>query len=220
MKIAVFYYSQTGQALTAAKNLFDSISSSSASVIYKPIIPKQEYPFPWSSYEFFDTFPETRLGIPPSGIQPIDFADIEDSEMIIIVGQSWFLSPSLPLQSFFADNQVKRFLYGRDIIFVNVCRNMWLMTIRWIKNYVKEIQANLVGHIVLQDKNPNLISAATIVRWLIYGRKESSGFLPNSGVAENELKQVNRFGTLIQDSIKYSSTAQLQQMLLSEGSIE
>ena len=139
MKTVVFYYSQTGQALDAVKSicgashLNEKAQGTKDDVVYKEIRPLEQYPFPWSRYEFFDTFPETRLGMPPSGIEAIDFSDINDADIVIVAGQSWFLSPSLPLQSFFMDEQVRHYLQGRQIVFVNACRNMWLMTSRDIK---------------------------------------------------------------------------------------
>ena len=111
MKIAVFYYTQSGQALNVARNICSKMND--VSVVYKQIVPQTTYPFPWSKNAFFDVFPETRLGIPPSGIVPMDFSDVEDAGLVLVVGQSWFLSPSLPLQSFFTDEQVKQFLSGR-----------------------------------------------------------------------------------------------------------
>ncbi|MBR6866661.1 MAG: hypothetical protein IKN02_00325 [Prevotella sp.] len=166
-------------------------------VVYKQIVPLQTYPFPWSLDEFFGVFPETRLGQPPSGILPIDFTDVEDADLVIVVGQSWFLSPSLPLQSFFTDRGVMNYLSGRPVIFMNVCRNMWLMTIRKVKGYLAAANAQLVGHIVLQDEAPNLISVLTIVRWLIHGRQEASGLLPRAGVSSDSLASASRFGEVI-----------------------
>ena len=92
MKVAVFYYSQSGQALDVAEHICSEVTGP---VIYKQIIPLQDYPFPWTKEKFFAVFPETRLAMPPSGIRPIDFSDIEDADMVLVVGQSWFLSPSV-----------------------------------------------------------------------------------------------------------------------------
>ncbi len=225
MKIAVFYYTQTGQALAAAKSLFSEIErpavagEKAVSVLYKSIIPVQDYPFPWTSDVFFDTFPETRLSMPPSGIKPLDFSDIQDADIVVIVGQSWFLSPSLPLQSFFADEAVKDYLHGRQVVFMNVCRNMWLMTSRWLKDYLKTIGANLVGQIILQDKVANWVSALTIVRWLLYGKKESTGMLPRAGVSEDDLQDCRRLGVLIAEAVEKGTTGQLQDALLDAGAI-
>ena len=206
MKIAVFVYSQSGQAYDVAKSIFCEAQEGDLEVVFKTIVPEQDYPFPWDKYTFFDTFPETRLGIPPSGIKPIDTSDIEDADIVGIVGQSWFLSPSLPLQSFFADQQIKGYLKGRKIVFVNVCRNMWLMTAKWVKNYLSEIDAMLVGHIVLQDEAPNLISAATIVRWLINGKKEGNAFLPSAGISPKDISEARKFGVIIRDFCEAQTT--------------
>ena len=207
----VFYYSQSGQALSVAKSICQPLGN----VVFKQIIPQQDYPFPWNKDEFFDTFPETRLGMPPSGIREMDFSDVEDADLVMIVGQSWFLSPSLPIQSFLADTTVRDYLRGRNVVFVNVCRNMWLMTGRKIKSDLKEIGARLVGHIVLQDGNPNLISALTIVRWLMYGKKEACWMLPHAGVSEKDIKAASRFGEIILDGPMDS----LQERLLAAGAI-
>ena len=195
--IVVFYYTQSGQALDVAKRICRPLAEAGTEVVWRPIIPQQTYPFPWNKYEFFDSFPETRLGMPPSGIQPLDFSGIEKAELVMIVGQSWFLSPSLPLQSFFENEQVKAYLEGKKVVFVNACRNMWLMTGRAVKAYLHEIKACQVGHIVLQDTAPNLISALTIVRWLLYGKKQSSWLLPAAGVRNADIEDASRFGDII-----------------------
>ena len=215
MKTAIFYYTQSGQALEVAK----SIASPLASVVFKEIVPEEQYPFPWSKDIFYDTFPETRLGLPPSGIQPIDFSDIEDADMVIVVGQSWFLSPSLPLQSFFTDAQVKAYLKGRPVVFVNACRNMWLMTSRKIKAYLADAGARFVGHIVLQDEAPNLIGVVTIIRWLVYGKKEATRLLPPAGIDEEDIKKASRFGEIIEKAVAGNDLSQLQEHLLEAGAI-
>lgn len=227
MKTAVFYFTQSGQALEAAKNICHPLENegengsgqSSDRVIYKKITPLHDFPFPWSKRVFFDTFPETRLGMPYEGIEEIDFADIEDADMVIIVGQSWFLSPSLPLQSLFNDEAARRYLKGRDVVFVNACRNMWLMTGRRIKELTTDLGARLVGHIVLQDKAPNLISAVTVVRWLMQGRKQRTHFLPAAGISEADLKGSARFGEIILRAWHDGSLDNLQEQLLQAGAI-
>lgn len=216
MKAVVFYYSQSGQAREVAQSIGDAIEE----VVYKEIVPSHSFPFPWSRRDFFEVFPETRLGIPPFGIQPVDFSDIQDANTVIIVGQSWFLSPSLPIQSFFLDDEVKAYLQGRDIVFVNACRNMWVMTLRNIKAYVGDCGANLVGHVVLQDPHANLVSALTVVRWLMHGKKESGMMLPESGLSKEEINSASRFGKIVSESVNEGKTACMQDMLLGVGAIE
>lgn len=220
LKTAVFYYTQSGQALSVARSICQPLEKAGACVVYKEIIPVQNYPYPWCKYEFFDSFPETRLGMPPSGIHQIDFSDIEDANLVIVTGQSWFLSPSLPLQSFFEDTDVRRYLKAKNVLFVNACRNMWLMTSRKIKDYLSGIQANFVGHIVLQDKHPNLVSALTIVRWLMYGKKGKSFFLPHAGISDADISACSKYGEVIVEEINNGSFSQLQKRLLAIGAID
>jgi hypothetical protein len=218
MKIAVFYYTQSGQALNVARSICSKMND--VSVVYKEIVPLTTYPFPWSKNAFFDAFPETRLGIPPSGIVPMDFSDVEDAGLVLVVGQSWFLSPSLPLQSFFTDEQVKQYLSGRKVVFVNACRNMWLMTSRKVKAYLSDAHAKMVGQIVLQDEAPNLVSVITVIRWLIYGKKEGNELLPSSGISDASIKESSRFGVIIADALRNNDLSQLQELLLSAGAIK
>ena len=216
MKTAVFYYTQSGQALNIAQSLCREMQGE---VVFKQIIPLHDYPFPWDKDEFFDVFPETRLGIPLSGIEQLDFSDIEDADLVMVVGQSWFLSPSQPLQSFFVDQKVKDYLKGKHVVFVNACRNMWLMTSRKIKAYLTAVEAHWVGHIVLQDKAANLVSAATIVRWLMYGKKGAAWLLPSAGVSQGDVASASRFGQIIENAWKHDDMAHLQAELLSAGAI-
>ena len=217
MKVAVFYYSQSGQALRVAEHICKGMKST---VVFREIVPQHPWPFPWSREEFFDIFPETRLGIPPFGNKPTDFSDIKDADMVMVVGQSWFLSPSLPLQSFFTDPQVMAYLSGRPVVFVNACRNMWLMTSRKVKGYLKEAGTNMVGQIILQDRRQNLVSALTIVRWLMHGRKEASGLLPDAGISEKDIMEASRFGEIIDRSLQQGSLDTLQDQLLAAGAIQ
>lgn len=214
MKAAVFYYSQSGQALKAAESFCSPMSA-----VFKEIVPLQKYPFPWSRNEFFQAFPESRLGLPPSGIEPIDFSDIEDADIAVVAGQSWFLSPSLPLQSFFLDEDVRAYLNGRKVIFINACRNMWLMTSRRIKEYLSQAGATLVGHIVLQDRASNLVSAVTIIRWLLHGKKEATSILPPAGVRVENLEGASRFGEETLRVFESGDLSGLQPALLEKGAI-
>ena len=218
--IVVFYYTQSGQALDVAKRICRPLAEAGTEVVWRRIIPQQTYPFPWNKYEFFDSFPETRLGMPPSGIQPLDFSGIEKAELVMIVGQSWFLSPSLPLQSFFENEQVKSYLEGKKVVFVNACRNMWLMTGRKVKEEVSKMHAHLVGHIVMQDSAPNLVSALSIVRWLMYGIKQPKWLLPVAGVSDAEVASASRFGDMILDACEKNNFGQLQENLLRAGAIK
>lgn len=216
MKTAVFYYTQSGQALRVAQSLCRPMGE----VVYKAIESEHVFPYPWSRRAFFDVFPETRLALPPFSIRPICFSDVADADLVIIVGQSWFLSPSLPLQAFFSDLSVKSFLSGRKVIFVDVCRNMWLMTMRKVKQYLSDCGAILTGFLIFQDPHPNLISAITVTRWLLHGKKESSMFLPAAGISEQDFLDASRLGSIIRDTWERDNMEDLQDNLLAGGAIK
>ena len=221
MKTAVFYYTQSGQALAAAQSICQPLQGDGMTVVYKQIVPEQPFPFPWSKDEFFNVFPETRLGLPPYGIQPIDLEDVQDADLVMVVGQSWYLSPSLPIQSFFTDERIKQYLGGKQVVFVNACRNMWLKTSHAIKGYLRDAGATFVGHIVLQDNNaPNLVSVITIIRWLIYGKKEPTRLLPQAGINDKEIAEASQFGQIIRDTCRDGAVDGLQDRLLAAGAIK
>jgi len=217
-KIAIFYYTQSGQIFDIIKSICSTITD--ATIIYKQIVPEKEIHFPWDYDDFFDIFPETRLGIPPFGIKPIDLSDIQDADLVIVGGQSWFLSPSLPIQSFFDSEPIRTYLKGRKVIFVNGCRNMWVNTFLDIRKRVKQIGSKLVGHIVLQDRAHNLVGIVTISRWLLYGKKEASGIWPAAGVSDEDIANTARFGTIINSVLPDSNFTNLQQKLMDQGAIK
>ena len=219
-KIAVFYYTQSGQALQIVQSICQPLETAGNSVVYKAIEPKNPFPFPWSCWSFFETFPETRLAVPTGELKKIDFSDVNDADLVIISGQSWYLSPSLPLLAFFQDEKVKAYLKGKMIVNVSGCRNMWVMAQRKIREYIYRAGGRYVGHIVLQDKAPNLISVFTIIRWLFYNKKERSRFLPAAGVSDDDVKNAARFGVVIGETLSNGNWDDLQNNLMNEKAVE
>lgn len=221
MKIAVFYYTQSGQALEIARNILKPLEQTHEhNVAYNEIKPLHKFPFPWSRQEFFDSFPESRLGLPPCGIYSMNVSSVADVELVIIVGQSWFLSPSLPLQAFFTDKSIRKYLHGRKVVFVNCCRNMWLMTMLKVRDYLEQSDASMVGHIVLQDAAPNLVSVLTIVRWLLYGKKKGTCLLPDSGISTSDITSASEFGEQLKVAINSGDYHSLQTRLMNIGAIK
>ena len=213
MKIALFYYTQTGQALQIADKICEPFEKEGCEVIRKEIVPERSYPFPWSSMEFFQVFPESRLGI-PCKVKPIDLSDIQDADLVIIAGQSWYLSWSIPLHSFFLTEEIRNYLKGRNIVVSMGCRNMWVMTQQKTREYIREIGGNYVGFICLQDKTPNLISGITIIRWLFYNKKYATRFLPASGVSQEEIDNATVYGQIINENLQQNDFSDLQKKLM------
>ena len=220
MKIAVFYYTQTGQALQAAQSICHPLENRGNAVVYKAIEPEEPYPFPWTCRSFFETFPESRLSIPVGKLKEIDFSDVNDADLVIVSGQPWYLSLSLPLHAFFQNEKAKTFLNGKNIVNISSCRNMWIMAQRKIREYIYQAGGNYVGHIVLQDHKPNLISVLTIIRWLFYNKKEASCRLQAAGVKDEDIKNASRFGIIINEMLESRNWSDLQNKLMAEKAVE
>jgi hypothetical protein len=220
MKIAVFYYTQTGQALQIAQSICQPLEKAGHTVIYKAIAPENPFPFPWTCRSFFETFPESRLAIPTGKLNEIDFSDVNDADLAVVSGQSWYLSPSLPLHAFFQDEKVKAYLNGKNIVNISGCRNMWVMAQRKIRQYICQAGGNYVGHIVLQDHAPNLISVLTIIRWLFYGKKEATRRLPAAGVSDDDVQNAARFGEIIDETLANGNWNDLQNRLMHAKAVE
>ena len=220
MKVAVFYYTQSGQALQIAQNVCQPLEKAGHDVIYKRIEPENPFPFPWTCWSFFETFPETRLAIPTGKLKEIDFSDVNDADLAIISGQSWYLSPSLPLQAFFQNEKTMAYLKGKNIVNISGCRNMWVMAQRKIRQYIYHAGGYFAGHIVLQDKAPNLVGVLTIVRWLFYNKKAASRWLPAAGVSEHDIQHASRFGNVINETLENGNWNDLQNKLMREIAVE
>ena len=219
LTVAVFYYTQTGQALAIARSLCAPLEAAGCRVVTREIRPVTAYPYPWSSEAFFQVFPESRLGI-ACAIEPVDLSGaVAEADLVLVVGQSWYLSLSTPLHAFFQSPEVRAYLHGRPVVFVNGCRNMWVMTQIETRRYLREIGARYVGFIELHDKAPNLVSVLTIIRWLFYGRKEATRLLPAAGVSQRDVADADRFGLVILRTLYDGQWEQLQERLMREGAV-
>lgn len=211
-RILVLYYSQSGQL----RDILDSIVSEikdKVDIDYAKIEPVTPFPFPWPAYTFFDTMPETVQQIPVE-IKPLP-ADITNKQydLVLFGYQPWFLHPSIPVSSFLQSQQAN-FLKGKNVVTVIGCRNMWLNAQERVKEHFARIGANLVGNIVLNDTNPNLVSVLTIDRWVLKGKKEASGLLPAAGVQDRDIKAAKRFGPVIFEHLAENKLNHLQHALL------
>ena len=114
---------------------------------------------------------------------------------------------------------MRAYLHGRPVVFVNGCRNMWVMTQSETRRYLREIGARYVGFIELHDRAPNLVSVLTIIRWLFYGRKEATRLLPAAGVSQRDVADADRFGLILLRTLYDGQWEQLQERLMREGAV-
>jgi hypothetical protein len=218
-KIVAFYYSQTGQGLDILQSVSRPLINAGNEVIFKEIVPETPFPFPWTAESFFQAFPESRQGV-GCPIQPIDLSDVQNVALVIVVYPTWFLSPSIPTHGFFQDPAIREFMNGKQVLTIDGCRNMWVTSHTKVQSYIVQSGGKLVGHIVLQDRNFNLVSVVTIIRWLFGGKKEKSGIFPAAGVSPEDVKQASVFGSIIAKVIASCSGFQtLQENLMANGAI-
>lgn len=214
--ILVIYYSQTGQLRNILDKMLGPLSNQAevTMVEYKPV---NDYPFPWTSDQFFDAMPECVQEI-PMPLQPVSIPD-KHYDLVILGYQPWFLSPSRPTSSFL-QSEFAQVLKGKPVITVLGTRNMWLNAQEKVKAALQRLGANLVGNIVLADTNHNLISLFTIIRWNFTGQKEAGRFLPEAGVQSRDIAAASRFGADILDALESDSLPSLQDRLLKKGAVE
>ena len=218
MIIAVFYYTQTGQALEIVQKVCEPLVAAGLQVVYREIIPEVPFPFPWSSSSFFQAFPESRLAV-PCRLKAFDLSDIQDADLVIVAGQSWYLSHSIPLHGFFQSEEIRSYLKGRKIVTVDGCRNMWVMKQLKTREYIHAIGAEYVGSVVLQDMAPNLVSVITIIRWLFKNRKEATRLLPPAGVAPADIQRATCFGDILLDTLREGTFDTLQERFMEKNAL-
>ncbi len=217
-KILVIYYTQTGQ-LEDILTSFCRPMTHKADVEFLRIFPENKYTFPWISKNFFAAMPASVLE------HPIDLKSFktthEKYDLIIFGYQPWFLSPSIPATSILAHPDIKALMQNTPVITVIGARNMWLNAQERVKKKLAAAQAHLVGNIAFIDRHNNLASAASIVYWLMYGKKERLlGIFPKAGVSESDIKNAALFGVDVGEALANNHWADFQQKVIDRGGVQ
>ncbi len=220
--ILVTYYTQTGQLEEIVKNLTKPFRDNQEefTVTYYQIKPKKDFPFPWPSDVFFDTFPESYLQVPVELEKPSDEILNKDYDLIIFGYQVWFLTPSIPIISFLKSEFAPKLLSGKPLITVSGTRNMWMLSQEKLKVYFKELNVNLVGNVALVDRHDNYTSVITILNWLQTGNKISPKPWPKAGVSNEEINSASKFGEIILPFAKLGNYEGMQEDLVKNGAVE
>lgn len=220
--ILVIYYSQTGQLEDIVKNVAKPFEDKKEEyeVTYYNIQLKKDFPFPWPSDVFFNTFPESYLQI-PSEIHPPSPEVLNRKYDLIIFGyQVWYLTPSIPIISFLKSGYAENLLKDTPVVTVSGTRNMWMLSQEKLKVYLRDLKAQLVGNIALVDRHDNYTSVLTILRWLTTGQKEKSGMLPAAGVSDEEIAGAGKYGEIIKKHFENGDLQNLQPDLVKNGAVE
>ncbi|SFN50220.1 hypothetical protein SAMN04487989_101859 [Bizionia echini] len=220
-QVLVIYYSQSGQLTEILNNIVKSMKNDETAFTYLNIHMEETFPFPWNKEQFFGVFPET-FRQEPRQIKPISESILNKKYDLILFGYSvWYLTPSLPTTSFLATPEAKKLFKNTPVITVIGCRNMWIMAQEKMKSKLQELQANLVGNIVLVDRHINHVSVITIVQWMFTGvKKRFLGIFPKPGVSQKDIDEATKFGTVIAEHLNQNNYNNLQNNLLNVGAVK
>lgn len=220
--VLVIYFSQSGQL----KEIADAVTkplqlSQDVKVTYYRIEMEKPFPFPWNKEKFFEAFPESYMQI-PAAIKPVPQEVMEGKyDLVLFHYQVWFLSPSIPVNSFLKSPQAKQLLNNTPVVTISGSRNMWFYAQEKIKALLKDNGALLKGNIALVDRAGNLISVITIVEWMFSGKKERHlGIFPLPGVSDKDIKESEKFGYTIKDSLLAGDYSDLQTKLLAQDAVK
>ncbi|WP_067150026.1 hypothetical protein [Pseudotamlana agarivorans] len=220
--ILVIHYSQSGQLTEILQNIVAPLQKDDAiTVDFHNIRMEQDFPFPWTKEKFMGVFPESFLQ-EPAKIHPVSQDILNKTYDLIILGyQVWYLTPSIPVNSFLKSADAEKLLKNTPVITVSGSRNMWIMAQEKVKRELKDLQAKLVGNIALVDRHINHISVITIVQWMFSGKKERfMKIFPKPGVSQTDIDEASKFGAVILNHVKTDDYSMLQENLLKKDAVK
>ncbi len=215
-KILAINYSQSGQLDEIIDNYL--LPFSEADVDRIKINTEKKFDFPWKIPAFFDVMPECVTEI-PTALSPFSFKH-ETYDLIIIGYQPWFLSPSIPTTSLLKHVEFQKRLKNTPVVTIIGARNMWLNAHKSVVNLVQQAGGKMVGNLPLIDKSSNLLSAGSILHWMLTGKKERKwGVLPMPGVSEEDISGAAQFGELLKNSLDNNQLDTYQTELVTHGGL-
>ena len=220
--VLVVYYSQTGQLKRVLDRVCEPLKDSNKYELdYYELEMENEYPFPWKKEEFFGVFPESFKQLEQPFFPPKDSILNKKYDLIILGYQVWYLTPSIPINSFLKSEIAQRLLCDTPIITISGTRNMWVMAQEKVKELLIQCKGKLVGNIALVDRNVNLVSVVTIVDWMFTGlQRKLYGIFPKPGISPEEIEDSIRFGKTIQNHLDSGDYIELQTNLVAQGAVE
>ena len=220
-KILVVYFTQSGQLHEILESLLAPVQiSGEFQIDYKTIEPELAYPFPWGRYTFYDAFPESVFEI-PCKLKSLHIDSTVNYDLVILAYQPWFLSPSIPMNSFLQSEDAKKILNGKEVVTVIGCRNMWLSAQEVMKTKIQAAGGKLVGNIALFDRTPHLTSVVTILYWMLSGKRDRFlGVFPTPGVQKKDVDHAALYGSVLLEYLQSVSTTRLQENLVLAGAVE
>ena len=220
--VLVIYYTQSGQLLEITKNVTRNLNDSEeVDLTFYEIKLKNDFPFPWDRKYFYNIFPETFLQI-PNVLVDLDNPILKKKyDLIILSYQVWYLTPSIPTNSFLKAEMAKQLFQNTPVITVIGSRNMWIMAHEKVKKLLVNNKAKLVGNIALVDRHINHISVITIIQWMFTGvKKRFLGIFPKPGVSDKDIDESVKFSPIILKNLMDGNYKDLQKELLEIGAVK
>ena len=196
--ILVISYSQTGQLKELTQHFLQPLKQQNVLIEECQLRPLQPYTFPWKFMPFFNQFPES-VHLMPAPIEPPTLKR-KTYDLVIIAYSVWFLSPSQPITAFLQSEQAN-VLKNTSVITLIGCRNMWLMAQEKMKKMLTALGANLIGNVVKTDQSNSWASFITTPAWMLSGNKRYFSWLPSAGISDDELRDMQRFGTKLAETL-------------------
>jgi len=217
--ILVINYSQSGQLNDILDRFTEPFTEpDDIEIEFVEVLPSKSFPFPWTGDAFWGAMPACVLE------DGMDIEEInlkrENYDLVIFGYQVWFLSLSLPTMAILKDSNFKKVIRDTPVVTVIGARNMWLNAHERMKKHITEAGGQLVANIPLIDRNSNLISDITIFYWMLTGKKQRMwGVFPYPGVHSRDIKEANKPGELVLQSLTNNDYNQLQQDIHNLGQI-
>ena len=196
--ILVISYSQTGQLNELTQHFLQPLKQQNVLIEECQLRPLQPYTFPWKFMPFFNQFPES-VHLMPAPIEPPTLKR-KTYDLVIIAYSVWFLSPSQPITAFLQSEQAN-VLKNTPVITLIGCRNMWLMAQEKMKKMLTALDVNLIGNVVKTDQSNSWASFITTPAWMLSGNKRYFSWLPSAGISDDELRDMQRFGTKLAETL-------------------
>lgn len=212
-KILAIFYSQSGQLKSIADNFCQPFIDAGHIVEKVPVSMKKDFPFPWTTKNFFSVMPDSVLGV----THELETFHLKEPvyDLIVLGYQPWFLSPSIPFNSLMQNSAFKSVLKNTPVITITGVRNMWVNAFEKIKLMLQHTGANHVGTIALYDKHLNLVSIFTIFHWMLTGKKDRYlGFFPLPGVSDKDIVNTKCFGEIVLPHLEKNEWRDLQHKLI------
>lgn len=220
--VLVIYYSQSGQLKEIAQSISHPlIESDEVHVDFYKIELTADFPFPWTSDVFFNSFPETFQQIPSEIKSPPQHVLDTSYDLILFHYQVWYLTPSIPINSFLKSSYAHHILMNKPVITISGSRNMWAKAQDKVKVLLLDNEASLVGNIAMTDRHGNWISVITIVDWMFSGvKRKAYGFFPMPGVSTRDIDNASKFGDIILKYLKRDNYQGMQADLVKRGAVK